>query len=335
MKKVGNFLVNWHWPIFIVLIILSALSIYGMTRVNINEDMSAYLPSDSGMRHGLDIMEEEFNFSYATTPQEFKIMFEDLSEADKTDIYNTLLSYEGVELVSYNSSTTYNVDNYTLYDITSSYTSKKETESLIKNIKNTFSNYEITSYYEGSTSELMGILIPLAIIILVVVLLIMTKSLFEPVIMLVCIGAAILLNMGSNVMFSSVSDMTYSVAAVLQLILSIDYSIILLNRYREEHAKGLTKKEAMKNALSSSFKSIISSSLTTFVGLIALVFMSFTIGRDMGLVLAKGVLLSLISIFTIMPTLILVFDKIISKTEKTHIKNVLFKKKSIGGGLDD
>ena len=125
--------------------------------------------------------------------------------------------------------------------------------------------------------------------------------------------------MGTNIIFSSISDMTFSIAAVLQLVLSIDYSIILVNRYKQERINTDSPIEAMKKALYNAFKSITSSSLTTFVGLLALIFMSFTIGKDMGLVLAKGVLFSLICVFTLLPTLIIWSDKLLKITDKKYL----------------
>ena len=140
------------------------------------------------------------------------------------------------------------------------------------------------------------------------------------------------MNMGSNIIFPSVSDMTFSIAAVLQLVLSIDYSIILMHRYAQEKellGPDPDIKLAMKNTLHNTFKSITSSSLTTFVGLLALLFMTFTIGMDMGLVLAKGVLLSLVCIFTVLPALVIWSDKLIEKTSKKHIREKRLMKREV------
>lgn len=144
----------------------------------------------------------------------------------------------------------------------------------------------------------------------------MCESYVEPFLFLFCIGIAVLLNSGTNIIFGSVSNMTSSISAILQLALSMDYSIMLINRYKQEKENTSDKVQAMKDALYKSFASISSSSLTTIVGLIVLIFMSFTIGRDLGLVLAKGVLLSLLVIFTCLPALILIFDNLIVKTKK-------------------
>ena len=142
------------------------------------------------------------------------------------------------------------------------------------------------------------------------------------------IGVAILINMGSNVIFESVSDMTFSIAAIFQLVLSIDYSIMLLHRYQQEYELlgKQNKPKAMRNAVVNAFGSVASSSMTTIIGLLVLLMMSFTIGRDIGLVISKGVFLSLVCVFTVMPTLILWFDEAVYKLDKRRLKKVFREK---------
>ena len=159
----------------------------------------------------------------------------------------------------------------------------------------------------------------LALAILVVVLLVMCNSWFEPVVFLGTIAVAVIINNGTNAFLPSISDSANSIVAVMQLVLSMDYSIILMNRYTQEKERHTDKKEAMKEAIRSAFPAITSSSLTTFVGLLALVFMSFKIGGDMGIALAKSVLISLICIFTVLPSFILASDKILVKTKKKSL----------------
>ena len=147
----------------------------------------------------------------------------------------------------------------------------------------------------------------------------MCESFVEPFLFLFAILLAVLYNKGTNIIFPSISYISASISAILQLALSMDYSIMLMNRYNQERKETDDKVTAMKNALYNAFKSISSSSITTIVGLIVLVFMSFTIGKDLGLILAKGVLFSLISIFFVLPGLILMFDKWIEKTKKKKL----------------
>ena len=144
----------------------------------------------------------------------------------------------------------------------------------------------------------------------------MCESYVEPFLFLTAILMGVLLNDGTNIIFKSVSNITSSICAILQMALSMDYSIMLINRYRQEREKEADKVTAMKRTMANAFTSISSSSVTTIVGLLVLVFMSFKIGKDLGLVLAKGVMFSLICILFVLPSLILIFDKAIEKTRK-------------------
>lgn len=319
MKKIVDFLTKKRLLIFIITIILAIGSGIAMLFVNINKDMTKYLPEDSQMKQGMDIMENEFETT--TTNETFKIMFEDLESNDKQTIFEELSNYEGVENVLYDeNSADYNKENYTLYVIETKYQSISKTQELLDSIVKDYKHdYKLYSYYNNSEDNLLDFLIPIAVVIVIIILFIMSTSLIEVLLILANIGIAIVLNMGTNIIFSSISDMTFSIAAVLQLVLSIDYSIILVNRYKQERINTDSPIEAMKKALYNAFKSITSSSLTTFVGLLALIFMSFTIGKDMGLVLAKGVLFSLICIFTLLPTLIIWSDKLLKITDKKYL----------------
>lgn len=319
MKKVVDFLTKKRLLIFIITIILAIGSGIAMLFVNINKDMTKYLPEDSQMKQGMDIMENEFETT--TTNETFKIMFEDLESNDKQTIFEELSNYEGVANVLYDeNSADYNKENYTLYVIETKYQSISKTQELLDSIVKDYKHdYKLYSYYNNSEDNLLDFLIPIAVVIVIIILFIMSTSLIEVLLILSNIGIAIILNMGTNIIFSSISDMTFSIAAVLQLVLSIDYSIILVNRYKQERINTDSPIEAMKKALYNAFKSITSSSLTTFVGLLALIFMSFTIGKDMGLVLAKGVLFSLICVFTLLPTLIIWSDKLLKITDKKYL----------------
>lgn len=319
LKKIVDFLTKKRLLIFIITIILAIGSGIAMLFVNINKDMTKYLPEDSQMKQGMEIMENEFVTT--TTNETFKIMFEDLESNDKQTIFEELSNYEGVENVLYDeNSADYNKENYTLYVIETKYQSISKTQELLDSIVKDYKHdYKLYSYYNNSEDNLLDFLIPIAVVIVIIILFIMSTSLIEVLLILSNIGIAIVLNMGTNIIFSSISDMTFSIAAVLQLVLSIDYSIILVNRYKQERINTDSPIEAMKKALYNAFKSITSSSLTTFVGLLALIFMSFTIGKDMGLVLAKGVLFSLICIFTLLPTLIIWSDKLLKITDKKYL----------------
>ncbi len=161
-----------------------------------------------------------------------------------------------------------------------------------------------------------------AIGLMMAIMFIMCASWVEPFLFMITIGAAVLINLGTNIFLGSISEVTYSIAAILQLILSMDYSIILLGFYRQELAHNEDRLSAMTNALVSAAASVSASGMTTVAGLVVLVFMRFKIGMDLGLVLAKGVFLSMFCVFTLLPALILAFDKLVRLTAKKapHIR---------------
>ncbi len=317
MKKITDFIVNKRYIILILFIILSVISAILSNKVNINYDMAEYLPSTSETRIGMNIMEEEFKEIKSSN---LNIMFKGLEEEQKSEIFEYLSHIEGVNSVDYDKTEDYNKDDYTLYVINVEDLEDSEVAGNIYNdVTSHFEEYEM--YTSGAISERNQPVLPMWIMVLAIacmfiILTIMCESYVEPILFLISILMAVLLNKGSNVIFSSVSNITDSIAAILQMALSMDYSIMLMDRYRQEKESAKNKVEAMKNALYHAFTAISSSSITTIVGLIALVFMSFTIGRDLGFILAKGVLFSLLCIFFVLPSLILMCDKIITKTKK-------------------
>lgn len=316
MKKIVNFIVEKRYIMLLVFILSAILSVYLSTKVNLNYEITNYLPKDSNVKKGIDIMNTEFDSGNSS----FKIMFSNLNDKEKDNIYHELLGIKNVVDVSYDHSEKYNKDNYTLYEITTKGDKDSSTASeAYQSIVDKYENYEFETNGDVATrnKDVMPIYILAAAVLCgTIILIIMCDSVVEVFLFLFTILIAVLLNKGTNVFFPSVSNITDSISAILQLALSMDYSIILMNRFNQEKSKFKTKKEAMKSALYQSIGSIASSSLTTVVGLLALIFMSFTIGRDLGFVLAKGVLCSLISTFFVLPGLILIFDKGIEKTHK-------------------
>ena len=321
MKKIASFTVKFRIIILAAVLVFAGVCGFLMTKVNINKDMTAYLADSSNMKQGIDIMAEEFSdLSQANT---LRLMINDLAEEDKAEIKAYLEKIEYVASVSYEAENEdYNKDNHTLYIITTDYSFGSEEEKSIENaINEKCASYEYLLEQQNDTaSGLTAGLIAGAMAILLVILFAMSGSWFEPLIYLAVIGIAVLINMGTNVFKSSVSETTFSIAAILQLVLSIDYSIILMNRYKQELKSSENKYEAMKNAITNAFSSVASSALTTIVGLLMLLFMSFKIGADLGIVLAKGVACSLLCVFTVLPALILIFNNAIAKTEKRILK---------------
>jgi predicted RND superfamily exporter protein len=315
MRKVTDFIVEKRNYILVIFVILALISLFFATKVNINTDITKYLPSTSETKQGKEIMDNNFAEQKSS---ELNVMFKDLSKSEKKSTLKELEKIKGVSSVDYDNTSEYNKGKYTLYTLNvDDYDHSKTSEYIYNYVKENFKYDALSgSIYEEFKPVLQLFVVIFAIAIAMVILVILSDSYVEPFLYLAAIGIAVFINKGTNIMFSSVSNITDSITAILQLALSMDYSIMLSNRYKQEKLNTTNKVEAMKKALYASFMSISSSSVTTIVGLLALVFMSFTIGKDLGFVLAKGVLLSLLSIFMTLPSLLLLFDNIIAKTKK-------------------
>ena len=315
MQKITDFIVEKRLLIFILMLILTIASFFMVKYTDINYDIMEYLPKTSNVRIGLDIMNANFKEEVST----LNVMVKDLDEEDKSKALKYLESIKNVSL-EYENNKNFNKDNYTLFTLNLDYaSSSKEAKKIYQDVTTYFKENLVDT--SGTVSDENKVVLPFYIVVIavlsaLVILIIASSSYTEPFLFLFAILVAVFLNKGTNFIFGSVSNITNSIAAILQMALSMDYSIMLMNRYRQEREGEEDKVKAMKKALYHSFKSISSSSVTTIVGLLALVFMSFTIGKDLGFVLAKGVLFSLVSIFTILPFLILLFDKLIFKWKK-------------------
>ena len=315
----------------IIFIILALGCVALIPLVNINYDMTEYLPADSAMRHGLDLMDAEFADEDSSS---LEVMFGDLvSDEEKGQVLQKLEQLPHVDSVDYDfpeddEDEYYNKGAYTRFILNCKYDQYSDEASEVwESVQELFGEgtdpaigvHEVE--LGGSINDANEAGLPLWIAIAAVglvalILLIMASSWIEPAIFMITIGIAVMINMGTYCLFPSISNTTFGIVALLQLVLSMDYSIMLLNRYRQERRVIPDKQEAMRRALSLSFGAITGSSLTTFAGLLALLFMSFTMGADIGLALAKGVILRLICIFTVLPALVLGFDSLMIRTVK-------------------
>ncbi|MCD8088457.1 MAG: MMPL family transporter [Oscillospiraceae bacterium] len=316
MKKTAAFIVRRRYMVLGIVVILTLLCTSLATKVEINSDMTKYLADDSSMKIGMDIMEEEFEDIEES--QTIRVMAQGLDEAEKQTLLEALEALPYVSSVDHDESEDYNSGDYSLFVINTEYEYGSEEETAIEAaLDEDFGDYDLTwQNDDDSAMSLKPWIIAVAVAFLLIVMLAMCESWIAPFLFLAAVGLAVLINAGTNIILGSVSNITNSIAAILQLVLSMDYSIILMNRYRQEQALCADKETAMTRALTHAFSSITSSSLTTIVGLLALVFMSFKIGRDLGLVLAKGVLISLLCIFTALPGMVLACDGLIKKTAK-------------------
>lgn len=317
MKRLTGFIVNKRNIIFSAMLILTAVCAFLIPKVSVNSDMTKYLPDDSSMKQGISLMEKEF--PTAGEAYTIRVMFKRLDSEKKTEFKDALAAIENVDSVTYDmTGSDYNSGEYTLYILNTKYGYDTEEEAAVeRQVKEKFSDYEVTVKNDDTSAPDIPLSVYLAAFgIILVVLLISCGSYFEPVLFLITIGIAVVLNLGTNFFLGEISDVSFGIAAVLQLALSMDYSIILMNRYRQEMKKTDDRKEAMANALRAALGSITGSAVTTIVGLLVLVFMSFKIGADIGIVLAKGVAFSMLCVFTVLPALILLSHKLIERTEK-------------------
>ena len=284
-----------------------------MFHVNVNADMTKYLPDDSQMKSGLEVLTSEFGSMAQMSGTDVHVMFEGMRPNEVPGIKTLLNGYPDVNGVSYRYSTD---STYTVFDL--DVPKSVDQKALGKQISDRFGgNCVVETSQDGATPPISVMIF--AAVLIMVVLFVMAQSWFEPVVILLTALLAIVLNMGTNALLPSVSITTNFIGSILQAVLSLDYCIVLLNRYRQEqdeHTDRRTAVIAANRAIRKAAPSILSSALTTVVGLLMLCFMRLKIGTDMGVVLAKGVVCSLICTFTVMPSLMLLFRRVINKTAK-------------------
>ena len=308
MKRFARFLIKYRYLLLILMIALGAAGVCMLPGVKIVSDMTTYLPDDSRMKHGLDSLKSSFS-GIDINGAGVSAMF--TNEVVHDSLATELTEFDGIAAIIGNRSN----DRYTLYQFVLDPSASPN--EVAKSINSRFG--DSVTVETASTNLLpdnMAFIITVCVGLLTLILVIMCASFIEAVLFLVTIGIAVAINMGSNAFLPGVSVVTSAIAAILQLILSMDYSIILTNRYRQERERTHEKVAAMTQALSDATTPILSSAITTILGMSMLAFMDFKIGLDMGLVLSKGVFLSLVSIYFVLPSLILSFDKPIRKTTK-------------------
>ena len=303
MKKIHHLLLL----IFTLLLVIGAA--VGMFFVHVNSDMTKYLPADSQMSRGLQVMATEFGEADISMPS-ISLMCGALSEEEKTAFRDTLTALPDVNKATVQTSED---GAHTLYQL---YVDESVNQKALgKQIRKAHPQVQLIETAQDGATPPVSVMI-IAAFLIVAVLLFMAQSWVEPFIYLGTTGMAILLNMGTNAFLPSVSITTYSIAAILQMVLSIDYCIILTNRYRQKKKTHPNPIEAVNFAIKSAYRPVISSAMTTVVGLLMLCFMRLRIGMDMGVVLAKGVICSLICTFSVLPSLLILLDKAIEKSHK-------------------
>lgn len=326
MVKVATFIVDRRNLFFLVFGIAIIFSVVAMNWVEVENDLSAFLPGTTETRQGLDLMEEEF-ITYGTA----KVMVTNINQDEAQELADDIEAMDDVIMLTYDNTKDHYNNFSALYDITFGYEEDDDRAlEALDEVETMLDGYDIyvsTSMGDSSAEEIeqqMSVISVLVAIIVVSILLLTSQTWAEvPVLLLTFISAA-LITKGTNFMMGSISFVSNSVTIVLQLALSIDYAIIFCNRYKEEH-QTLGVREADIIALSKAIPEISSSSLTTIGGLVAMMFMQYKIGMDMALCLIRAIFLSLLSVFLLMPGLIMVFGNLMDKTRhKSFIPKIPF-----------
>ncbi len=317
MKKLAGFLVNHRRVISAVVLVLTVVCGILALGVPINNDRTKYLPDKSNMKQGMDLMASVF--PEAEEKSAIRLMVDGLSPGEIPGVIARLEAIENVSSVDYDAgSEDYNRGGHTLFVVNSRYAYNTPEELAIEAaLETAFPEYE-TAYHNN---DLPGADVPIwilvfAVVLAMIILTVMSRTWLDPFLILITLIAAVVINFGTNAVLPYIDRMTATVGPILQLTLSMDYSIILMNRYRQEKAACGERMTAMKTALAGSISSIASSALTTVAGLLALTFLSFKLGPELGIVLAKGVFISMLCVLTVLPTLVLAADKALEKTAK-------------------
>ena len=335
MIHFGKGVVKFRIPIFIISLLLLIPAAFGYIKTRVNYDILSYLPKDIETMKGQDILEEDFGsgaFALLVVegmpPKDVAALQEKVEKVDhvKSAIwYNSIADTSiPMKLLPDKLYKKFNSDKATLmmviFDET---TSADGTLGAIKEIrsladKNCFLSGMscVVSDTRDLTNSETPVYVAIAVILSSIVLAFTMDSFLVPVLFLLSIGMAIIYNLGSNIMFGEISYITKALSAVLQLGVTMDYSIFLWNSFKENQQRFPgDNNRAMAHAISNTLVSVLGSSITTIAGFIALCFMSFTLGLDIGLVMAKGVIFGVLSCVTVLPSMVLIFEKFIEKTK--------------------
>lgn len=328
MERVAAVIVDKRNVFFLLFAAAAIFCAFSRNWVRVCDDITAYLPDHTETRKGLDLMEQEF-----TTFGTAKVMVANITYEKALELQEDLSRLQGVKSVDFDNSAKHYASASALFDVTfegdNNDPRSEEGLALVKDFLSGYDLYlnsEVGNPLEAIINQEMLVVDIIAVIIIVLVLLLTSRTYAEIPVLLITFGAAALLNMGTNYLMGEVSFVTNSIAIVMQLALAIDYAIILCHRFTEER-EHMEPREAAITALSHAIPEISASSLTTMSGLLALCMMEFKLGYDMGSVLIKAILLSMLSVFLLMPGLLVLFSGWI---DKTHHRNFVPKINFLG-----
>ena len=320
MEKLAAFIVDKRNLIFLLYVFALIFSIVAMSWVNVENDITTYLGEDTETRQGLTVMNDNF-----TTFGTARVMISNITYAKAEALVDQIEAVDGVDSVEFDDTTDHYKDASALYTVTFD---GEEMDDIsihaLHQVEDLLSGYDLyvdTAVGVDNSADLaseMGLILAIAAVIIVLVLTLTSRSYAEVPVLVLTFGAAALLNKGTNFIFGTISFISDSVTVILQLALAIDYAIILCHRFSDEHeTKGV--RDACVAALSKAIPEIASSSLTTISVLAALGFMHFGIGIDLAMVLIKAIIFSLLSVFTLMPGLLMLFSRWIDKTKHKNL----------------
>lgn len=320
MLKLARFIVDKRKAFYLVFLAAVLFCAASVSKVHVNNDITSYLPADTETRRGLTLMEEEF-----TTLGSGRFMLTNITYDEADQVAKEIEHIDGVSGVEFDDTEKHYTGSSALITVT--FDGEKDDPVALQamdHLKSILAPYDTYIYSEvglDTSAQLqseMGIILVIAAIVIVIVLLFTSKSYMEVPVYVIVFGVAAVLNMGTNYWFGEVSYITNSVAIVLQLALAIDYAIIFCHRYMEER-ETKPAREADIAALSKAIVEISSSSLTTISGMIALMLMQFRIGFDMGAVMSKGIICSMLTVFLLMPGLLMLFSNGIERTRHPNL----------------
>ncbi len=326
MTRLATFIVDKRNLMFLLIGISLVFSAFSRNWVKVENDLTAYLPATSETRQGLDVMAEQF-----TTFGSAKLMVANVTYARAQQIADEIAASEGVQGVDFDESTDHYNNVSALYDITFAY--PEDDARCLDALDGILARYDAYDTYLSTSlgnqlaeiidAEVSVIMVIVAIIV-VSVLVLTSQTYAEIPVLALTFVSAMVLNMGTNFLLGKISFVSNSVTSILQLALSLDYAVILCNRFKEEH-QTLPVREAAIVALSKGIPEIGASSLTTIGGLVAMLFMQFRLGPDMGVCLIKAILYALFSVFVLMPGLLVLFGPLMDKTQhRSFIPKVPF-----------
>ena len=321
MTKLARFIVDKRKAFYLIFIAAFLFCAASVNKVQVNNDITSYLPSETETRRGLTIMDKEF-----ITLGSANIMVSNITYETAEDLSEEIAAVPGVSGVEFDDTEEHYHDAAALFTV--SFEGEEQAPETVEALERVELLLDSYDYYPSTTvgrdasaslQKEMTVILAIAAVVIVVVLLFTSKSYLEVPVYLIVFATAAVLNMGTNYWFGTISFITNAIAIVLQLALAIDYAIIFCHRYMEERDNGLDAREADISALSKAIVEISSSSLTTISGLVALMLMQLRIGFDMGIVLAKGIVISMLCVFLLMPGLLMLFHNAIEKTRHKNL----------------